>query len=752
MATSALATAFVNIVPGTVELERYLKGDLGNQAQQAGEDAGKRMAKGLADSFKTVGTQMQAIGRQMTFALTLPLVGIATAGVKTAADFGVSMASMQVNSGATGAEMEKLRQLAIKMGQDTVFSAGDAARAMLELSKGGMDPATISGGALQSTMKLAATEGMDLAQAATIVTQTMNTFGLSAKDTAKAVDIMAAGAVASTASVQELADGMKYVGSTAATLKIPLNDAVTALAALNNAGIDSTTAGTSLNQFLLRLIPTTRKAAEEAKALGIDFVDATTGGLKPMNEVIKELVDTYGNMSDAARTASLKQIFGVEGMRAANILINEGVDGWTKLTGAVNKNGIANDLANARMSGLAGAIEQLKGSIDTAFLAVGDRLAPAITALGGFFMVIINGFASLDPSVQGVVVTIGAFIAVVGPLLVFLGNVTTAVGILSASWVGNTVAMVANRVAAIAHGVANIALAGYIAITNSTLYANAVAWVYNTGVTIANTAASVANRVGAALTSAAIYVTSGALLANVTAWVSNTASTVANTAATVAARVATMAASAATGIATAAQWALNAAMSANPIALVIIAITALIAALVWFFTQTEIGRKAWATFTAFMGSAIKVAGDAVNNVWKAIQSVFRTVFNAIASGFEGFINNIISGINRVISLANTALSLLKTVTGGAVNITVPTVPKVSIPKLASGGFVDRPTTALIGEAGPEVVTPLKDFERMTGLDKKAAPSITYIAAPNQSLDAEQALFQAMRRAKVVAAW
>ena len=72
--------------------------------------------------------------------------------------------------------------------------------------------------------------------------------------------------------------------------------------------------------------------------------------------------------------------------------------------------------------------------------------------------------------------------------------------------------------------------------------------------------------------------------------------------------------------------------------------------------------------------------------------------------------------------------------------------------LATGGLVNKPTTALIGEAGPEVVTPLKDFERMMGVNQSASPSITYVAAPNQSLDAEQALFQAIKRAKVIGAW
>lgn len=77
-----------------------------------------------------------------------------------------------------------------------------------------------------------------------------------------------------------------------------------------------------------------------------------------------------------------------------------------------------------------------------------------------------------------------------------------------------------------------------------------------------------------------------------------------------------------------------------------------------------------------------------------------------------------------------------------------------IPGLASGGYVDTPLNAIIGEAGPEVVTPLKDFERMMGLkdSKDNGPTVVYYAAPNNSLDSEQALLTAMKRAKVVTAW
>lgn len=80
------------------------------------------------------------------------------------------------------------------------------------------------------------------------------------------------------------------------------------------------------------------------------------------------------------------------------------------------------------------------------------------------------------------------------------------------------------------------------------------------------------------------------------------------------------------------------------------------------------------------------------------------------------------------------------------------VPKVAAKpahvKLARGGLVNRPTRALIGEAGPELVTPLKDFERLVQT-ATGGQQITYIAAPNQSLDAEQALRTAMVRMKAL---
>lgn len=246
-----------------------------------------------------------------------------------------------------------------------------------------------------------------------------------------------------------------------------------------------------------------------------------------------------------------------------------------------------------------------------------------------------------------------------------------------------------------------------------------------------------------------------------------------------------------------AQGILNAVMAINPLTLLAIAIAAVVAAIVWVATQTTFFQDAWAVMTA-----------AVTAAWEAVVGFFETSFAAIGDFFGGLIDGIVAGWESFVGLIDTGLQAIggffeAVFTGvgdfikGAINgyislieglinsvidvinwfvkqinkikIDVPdwvteltgindfgfnlsTLSKVNLPRLAMGGYVDRPTTALIGEAGPEVVVPLDRFERMVGLDGSGGKVINYYAAPNNSLDAEQDLVQAMRRVKVVANW
>ena len=114
--------------------------------------------------------------------------------------------------------------------------------------------------------------------------------------------------------------------------------------------------------------------------------------------------------------------------------------------------------------------------------------------------------------------------------------------------------------------------------------------------------------------------------------------------------------SVATKAATGVQAAFNAVMNANPIMLVITAIGALVAGLIWFFTQTETGRAAWASFTAFLSSAWQSAVAFVTGLGQNIANFFtQTIPNAIQSVIQWF--------QQLPSAIGTALSNLITSIG-----------------------------------------------------------------------------------------
>ncbi|HEY9314324.1 MAG TPA: hypothetical protein VIQ49_18865, partial [Williamsia sp.] len=100
-----------------------------------------------------------------------------------------------------------------------------------------------------------------------------------------------------------------------------------------------------------------------------------------------------------------------------------------------------------------------------------------------------------------------------------------------------------------------------------------------------------------------------------------------------------------------AQWALNAAMSANPIALIVIAIAALVAGLVWFFTKTELGKKIWDKVWNGIKDAMAKAWEFLQPIFTKIGEIFATVFNAIADIFTWVWESIISPIFTALKIA-----------------------------------------------------------------------------------------------------
>lgn len=132
------------------------------------------------------------------------------------------------------------------------------------------------------------------------------------------------------------------------------------------------------------------------------------------------------------------------------------------------------------------------------------------------------------------------------------------------------------------------------------------------------------------------------------------AASIAQSVAGLAARGAALAGAAAMGVATAAQWLWNAAMSANPIGIVIIAIVALVAAIVWVATQTTFFQDLWRNAVKVIGTAASwLYNNAVKPAMDGIGAAFRWVYNSV-------IAPVVAGIRTAINAAGMVVRFLWT--------------------------------------------------------------------------------------------
>lgn len=183
-------------------------------------------------------------------------------------------------------------------------------------------------------------------------------------------------------------------------------------------------------------------------------------------------------------------------------------------------------------------------------------------------------------------------------------------------------------------------VAGFVAWKVATLALNAAAAI-TPGLQLAVNASRIA-AARAEIQLAVAHRSSAAAIAQSTAATTvNGAAAQGATRATIGQRLATLGAGIAAKTAAAGQWLLNAALSANPIAIVVIAIAALVAGLVWFFTQTETGRKIVAAAWAGIQAAVKVFTDWFNT---SALPVIKTVLAVIGAGFNWLWKNVIQPV------------------------------------------------------------------------------------------------------------
>lgn len=337
--------------------------------------------------------------------------GIATVGaamksaISSGMDFTNSLNTMKAVSGATDQQLAAVSARARQLGTDNQLAATssvDAAQAMLELSKGGMSVEQ-SMTAARGTLQLAAAAQISAAEAATIQSSALQTFGKDASYAGQTADILANAANQSSAEIVDVAYALQQGGTVANQFGVSMGDTAATVSLLANAGIKGSDAGTLMKSALLALTDTTDKQKMAAEQLGLTL---SGNGVK-----FEGMQDLFTKLGTASKTMTREQynnatsiLFGSDAMRLAGVAATQGGEGYAKMAAAMMKQGAASDVAAAKMAGLPGAWEKLKNNAQDAGLAFYDAVQGPLTKMATWgseaIGKIVDGFTSAGPKVK----------------------------------------------------------------------------------------------------------------------------------------------------------------------------------------------------------------------------------------------------------------------------------------------------------------------------------------------------------------
>lgn len=381
----------------------------------------------VGQKMESVGNSIAGAGKSM-MPLTLAIGGVGTAAVKTAADFDAGMSQVAAISGATGDDLEALRDKAREMGSKTKFSASEAASAMEYMAMAGWKTGDMLGG-IEGIMNLAAASGEDLATTSDIVTDALTAFGLSAEDSGHFADILAAASSNANTNVSMMGETFKYCAPIAGALGFSAEDTAEAIGLMANAGIKSTQAGTALRTIMNNL---TGEVKISGKAIG-DVTIATTnadGSMRDLSDILADCRTAFSGLSESEKAQAAETLVGKNAMSGFLALMNAAPEDIDKLSNAIdNCDGTAESMAATMQDNLAGQLTILKSQLEELAISFGEILMPAIRSIVSHIQGFIDKLNGMDESQKKAIITIGLVVAAIGPLLVIIGTVISKIGV-----------------------------------------------------------------------------------------------------------------------------------------------------------------------------------------------------------------------------------------------------------------------------------------------------------------------------------
>ncbi len=406
-----------------IETEQALR-DLERQAEQSSVALQKIGAAG--EKLQSVGSSIEGVGQKL-MPVTAAVGGLATAAVKVASDFDSAMSQVAAVSGATGKELDALRDKAREMGSKTKFSASEAAEAMNYMAMAGWKTGDMLDG-IEGIMNLAAASGEDLATTSDIVTDALTALGLSASDSGHFADILAAASSNANTNVAMMGETFKYCAPVAGALGFTAEDTAEAIGLMANAGIKSSQAGTAMRTMLTSLTGEVTFVGDAFGELTVQTVNAD-GSMRSLGDILGDCRAAFAQMSEAERAANAEALVGKNAMSGFLAVMNAAPGDIEKLNSAINNcDGTAERMAETMQDNLAGQLTILKSQLEELAISIGEILMPSIRQIVGWIQGLVDWLNGLDEGTKKVIVTVALVAAALGPVLIVIGKVVGAVG------------------------------------------------------------------------------------------------------------------------------------------------------------------------------------------------------------------------------------------------------------------------------------------------------------------------------------
>lgn len=411
---------------------------------------GNANLQALGAKFQQVGDKMKAVGSSMTRYVTGPIVALGAASVAAFNEVQNGINIVAQKTGATGPALTEMQNSARELAKTLPTDFETAGTAVGELNT----RFGLTGQALEDLSEkyimFAKVNGVDLNQSIDETQKALSAFGLSAEEAPALLDRLTKAGQESGASVDTLTQGLIQNGTAFQELGLNIDQSVNLMAQMEKSGANSETVMQGL-----------RKALKNAAAEGV-----------PLDEALTQLQDTIVNgTGDMDGLTAAYDLFGKSGDQIYAAVKNGSLDFSELGAAASDASGTLSSVFNETLTPADKFQMAMNQAKDVGYefgTTVLPMITPLIEKLGEKLQAFSDWWGELSPQTQKAIVIIGGIVAAIGPLLILLGSLASALSsiIAIAPVVGSAFSVMLGPVGLIIAGIAALIAIGVLLYKN----------------------------------------------------------------------------------------------------------------------------------------------------------------------------------------------------------------------------------------------------------------------------------------------